>query len=205
MATDSPLPGESRMPEDTSFVSLIRRVRAGDQDAAAELVRHYEPMVRRVVRLRLVHSRLRRQLDSMDICQSVLGSFFVRVALGQYDLHTPEQLLKLLGVMARNKLADQARKHPALPAETLKDKEGPPNLEDVAAPGPSPSRQIVARDLLQQFRARLSEEERQLADRRARGQEWNEIATEVGGQPDALRKKLTRAVDRVARQMGLEV
>ena len=40
----------------------------------------------------------------MDICQSVLGSFFVRAATGQYKLETPEHLLKLLTTMARNKL-----------------------------------------------------------------------------------------------------
>ena len=32
----------------------------------------------------------------MDICQSVMASFFVRAALGQYQLNTPEQLLNLL-------------------------------------------------------------------------------------------------------------
>jgi hypothetical protein len=40
------------VPEETPFAKLMRRVRAGDQDAAAELFREYEPSVRRVVRLR---------------------------------------------------------------------------------------------------------------------------------------------------------
>ena len=56
------------------------------------------------LRVRLVDTRLNRLLDSMDICQSVLASFFVRAALGQYELETPEQLLKLLATMTRNKL-----------------------------------------------------------------------------------------------------
>jgi hypothetical protein len=34
----------------------------------------------------------------------VLGSFFVRAALGQYELNRPEQLFKLLASMAHNKL-----------------------------------------------------------------------------------------------------
>src|SRR5207253_5181912 len=78
------------------FRDLIRRVRAGDEAAAAELVQHYEPYIRRAVRVRLVDPRLKRLVDSVDVCQSVLASFFVRAALGQYDLETPEQLLKLL-------------------------------------------------------------------------------------------------------------
>ena len=78
------------------------RVRAGDEQAATELVRSYEPAIRRAARVRMTDVRLRRVLDSMDICQSVMASFFVRAASGLYDLETPEQLLRLLATMARN-------------------------------------------------------------------------------------------------------
>src|SRR4051794_7874124 len=97
------------MPEPTPYDELIRRVRARDEDAAAELIRRYEPAIRRAVRVRLADARLGSLLDSMDICQSVLKSFFVRAATGQYELETPEQLLKLLATMARNKLTNRAR------------------------------------------------------------------------------------------------
>src|SRR5215475_11805475 len=96
-----------------AFHQLIGRVRNGDEHAAAELVRRYEPAIRRAVRFRLTDPRLRRTCDSMDVCQSVLLSFFVRVGSGQYDLETPEQLLRLLTTMARNKLLNQARQHHA--------------------------------------------------------------------------------------------
>ena len=75
--------------------------------------RRYEPAIRRAARVRLVDTRLNRLLDSMDICQSVLASFFVRTALGQFELETPDQLLKLLATMTRNKLADQVKGHGA--------------------------------------------------------------------------------------------
>src|SRR5208282_5000541 len=100
--------GGHAMSEPEAFQVLIERVRAGDAEAAAELVRRYEPMVRRAARVRLVDPRLGRVLDSMDICQSVMASFFVRAALGQYELNSPDQLLKLLATMARNTLANQA-------------------------------------------------------------------------------------------------
>jgi DNA-directed RNA polymerase specialized sigma24 family protein len=95
------------------FQALLGRVRRGDAEAAAELVRRYEPAIRRAARVRLVDTRLNRLLDSMDICQSVMASFFVRTALGQYELETPEQLLKLLATMTRNKLANQVKVHGA--------------------------------------------------------------------------------------------
>jgi len=65
------------------IADLIARVRAGDQAAAAELVRDYEPHVRRAVRIQLRDPRLRSVFDSADICQSVMASFFARLALGQ--------------------------------------------------------------------------------------------------------------------------
>ena len=83
------------MPEDASFASLIGRVRAGDAAAAAELVRLYEPTIRVIVRRRLTDTAARRLLDSTDICQSVLANFFVRAAAGQFELDTPDQLLRL--------------------------------------------------------------------------------------------------------------
>src|SRR5271167_2878611 len=95
------------MAEELSFVDLVRLVRAGDEAASTELVRRYEPAIRIAVHGRLTDPGLRRLLDSMDICQSVLGNFFVRAAAGQFDLEQPDQLLKLLVVMARNKLRDQ--------------------------------------------------------------------------------------------------
>jgi len=41
------------MPEEVSFADFLDRIRAGDEQAAAELVRQYEPVIRREVRLRL--------------------------------------------------------------------------------------------------------------------------------------------------------
>src|SRR4051794_35097878 len=98
------------MSQDGAFDELIRRVRDGDEAAAVELVRTYEPIVRRFVRVRLAGGRLRQLFDSMDICQEVMGSFFVRVALGQYELESPRNLLNLLVTIARKKLAMKARR-----------------------------------------------------------------------------------------------
>ena len=43
------------MPEsDNAFHDLIRRVRAGNEEAATEIVQRYEPAIRRAVRIRLV-------------------------------------------------------------------------------------------------------------------------------------------------------
>src|SRR5262245_59589702 len=80
--------------EAVELKELIRGVRSGDPEAAAELVRLYEPYVRRAVRVEMRDARLRRVFDSSDFCQSVLASFFVGLAHGQYQLDRPEQLLR---------------------------------------------------------------------------------------------------------------
>ena len=98
------------MSGETSIAELISRIRDGDVQAAEELVRRYEPLIRREVRFRLHDSRLRRGFDSMDVCQSVLASFFLRAAVGEYDLDDPAQLPKLLIKITRNKVASEARR-----------------------------------------------------------------------------------------------
>jgi RNA polymerase sigma-70 factor (ECF subfamily) len=192
------------MAEEQTFRELIHRVRAGDQEAAAELVRRYEPTIRRVARLRLADTRLQRIFDSMDICQSVLGSFFVRMALGQYDLDKPEQLLKLLVSMSHKKVVNYARRAGAARRDYRRAQAGPPEEELLVARDPSPSQQLMVGELVREFRKRMTEEERQLAEQRAAGLDWNQIASERGGRPEALRKQLARAVERVKTELGLE-
>lgn len=184
------------------FAVLISRVRAGDQLAATDLVRRYEPEIRREVRFLLRDPFLRRTFDSMDICQSVMGSFFLRAAMGEYDLGKPEDLIRLLISMTRNKVVDATRRQRA----QRRDHRRSTSIEsvDLAASTPSPSRVAEARELLSAFRDRLNEEERQLADLRLGGMEWADIAAQMGGSPDARRKQLTRAIARVTRELGLE-
>jgi RNA polymerase sigma-70 factor (ECF subfamily) len=190
------------MSETTTFASFIRRIREGDEEAARELVERYEPVIRREVRMRMRDPRLYSRFDWTDICQSVMVSFFSRAALGQYDLEQPDQLPRLLVAMTRHKLAKQVRRHGA-ERRDYRRLEGadPAYLAGQAAAGASPSRLVAGRELLAEFRRRLSDEERLLADLRGQGCEWAEIAAKLGGTPQARRKQLARAIDRVEQDL----
>jgi RNA polymerase sigma factor (sigma-70 family) len=190
------------MSESASFPDFIRRLRAGDEQAAIDLVQRYERVIRCEARLRLTDPKLGRLLDSVDICQSVLASFFVRAAAGQYDLEQPKDLQRLLVRMAYNKVASQARRQSARPADQGRVETS--NLDVLGTVGTDPSRQIASRELLAEVRRRLNDEERQLADLRGQGRSWAEVAAELGGMPEARRKQLTRALDRVSQELGLE-
>ena len=192
------------MAEPEQFAEYLRRLRAGDEQAAVDLVRHYEPLIRRQIRVRLSDPGLSRVMDSADICQSVLGSFFVRAASGQFDLESPEQLLKLLSTMARNKLAGAARRHRAQRRDGGRIEALA--VEEFNLPGreATPSRVFAGREMLATVRELLTDEECRLADLRGQGHNWPHIAMEVGGTPDGRRIQLTRALDRVTRQLGLD-
>ncbi len=187
-----------------SFKELMVRVRAGNQEAAAELVKRYEPAIRRAVRFRLAGSRLASYLDSMDICQSVLASFFVRASVGQYEIQEPGQLVKLLGAMARKKLACQARAQHRQRRDRRRVFGGELDEALIAANEPSPSQNVAGQELILAAERLLSADERQLLTLRKDGLEWNDIAERMGGAPEALRKKLARAVERVAHQLHLD-
>ena len=187
------------MSGEDSFRELIGRVRSGDRAAADELVRLYEPEIRRFIRLQLSGSRLRRTLDSADIFQSVFLNFYVRVMDGQFDLEEPIQFLRLLATMAKNRIIDHGRK----PSARALD--GGSDLWDrVAAGGASPSDAVAQQEILQQVLARLSAEERDLAQKRDEGRSWQDLADEYGETADALRKRLERALGRLCRELNPE-
>ena len=190
------------MSDTPTFASFIQRIRAGDEQAARELVERYQPVIRREVKMRLHNPRLYRRVDWTDISQSVMASFFVRAASGQYELKRPDQLMRLLVVMTRNKLSKQERRHRAYKRDyRLADDREAACLDEKPSADPTPSRLVAGRELLEAFRARLSEEERMLADLRAQGCDWAEISSRFGGTPQGRRMQLARACRRVERQL----
>ncbi len=183
-----------------SFPELIRRVRAGDEEAAAELVRDYGPQVRRAIRLRLTDPRLRKNFDSIDIFQSVLAIFFVKAIGGAFNLDEPTQLVRLLVTMVRHKLVSRSR-------ERCHQKEMNADLdffERFPARDASPSHIVSQEELARALRDQLTEEERRIAEERVAGRTWDEIATEIGGTAEGVRKKMDRAVARVRDHFGLD-
>jgi RNA polymerase sigma factor (sigma-70 family) len=193
------------MSDAASFTDFIQRIRAGDDQAAEELVRRYEPLIRREVRLRIEDERLNRAFDSMDVCQSVLASFFVRAATGQYDLDEPQNLVQLLVTMARNKLASKARlEHRQRRDSRRVTGVSSEVMAELSDGQPSPSEILSRRELLERLRASLTDEERAIADLRGQGLDWEQVAERLGGSGNTRRMQLTRGIERVGRELGLE-
>lgn len=189
------------------FRQLFQRVRAGDPQAAEELVRAYEGEIRRTIRVRMTDSRLRQLVDSVDICQSVLANFFVRAAAGQFDVESPSQLVGLLVTMARNRITDLARRQQS----DRRDGRRTVSLEQLAGPAggmaatdPSPSEIAVGQELLNRVRSLLTTDERPIFEWRTAGHGWDEIAQRLQSQSSTVRMRFVRALDRVSAELGLE-
>jgi RNA polymerase sigma-70 factor (ECF subfamily) len=184
------------MAETSAFHELVTKIRAGDDDAAAELVRLYEPYIRLVVRGRL-HPSLRAQLDSIDIWQSIAAEFFARVASGNFDLDTPEHVRRLLATMALNKLRNKIRGA------------GPGRVslaqgQETIDPHPTPVEEAADRELVRLVYGLLSEEERQLLELRLEKNSWATIAKRLGGTEAGRRMQYNRARARVTAALGLK-
>jgi DNA-directed RNA polymerase specialized sigma24 family protein len=187
------------------FSEWLERVRTGEQRATTEFVRRYEPAIRRVVRLRLSRLQLGRVLDDRDICQAVLGQFFANAAAGRFAIDTHDKLQALLTTMARNKVQDEVRKHSAVRRHHLRVSisVSGEELDQLKGNAPTPSRVVGGRELVEEIQRRFTDEERQLFHERSLGHGWAAIASGRGVRPEAVRKKLTRALNRVFRELGL--
>jgi DNA-directed RNA polymerase specialized sigma24 family protein len=188
------------MSQAPDFEELIRRVRAWDQQAAAEVVRRYEPAVRRAVRL--AGARLGNLLDSMDICRSMMASFFIRATSGQYEPETPARLRRLLTTMGRNKRNARAREQHARRRDSRRVEADDQGEGPFVSAGAGPGTEVAARDLLQEVHRRSLPDERRRLEMKNQGHDRSAIAAELGGGAEARRRRLSRSLDRIAAQLG---
>jgi RNA polymerase sigma factor (sigma-70 family) len=204
------------MASDGSFLALLARARQGDRKAEEELFQRYEPHVRSAVRARLRNRpHLRRLLDSQDIRQEVMVSFFKRLQAGDYEVNGEADLLGLLTTMAFNKLLGQARREGAAkrggnkPVLRLAE-EGP------AAPSSdTPSKMLLKKEEAER-QGKLAARIRELLAREStecqdifrlwldEELEWSEIASRLGGTPEGNRQKYRRARQRIRAQLDQE-
>jgi len=185
------------------FEDLLQRVRAGDDAATTEIFREYQADVKMILRALMRAEWIRRGADPSDIYQSVMASFFIRAALGQYDISGPDQLKALLMTIAKNKVADLARK-PGPRASVVPVGGCGLSGIDPADPAKSPASQVMWKELVQKIRDRFTDAERRVSDLRMMGHSWEEVAAELGERADTVRMRLERALKRISRELNFE-
>jgi len=192
------------MSHESVLSDTIRRAQAGDERAAEELLNIYLPQVRRYVRIRLTPA-LRRQMDSVDVCQSVFGNFFVQLALGKFEIETPAQFVQLLAKMTRNRLINHVENQQAARRDARRLVPTP--VDEMALTGreATASQIVMANEIVEKIRGRMTPEERRICEKRVAGLDWDEIAKEEGKSAEAIRKQHARALQRVSGSLGLSV
>lgn len=180
--------------DDPEFTGLLMRVRAGDEQAARQLLEAFEGELRLMVRVRLPNA-LRNQYDSMDFVQAAWAS--VLVGPGACDAHFegPRQFLRYLSGVVQNKVWEEYRrrtrtkKYELAREERLYVRKGDhEEVREVVAPGPTPSQELQARDRLGQLLAGRSPAEIEVLELRRQGLTFQEIADRTGWHERTVRR-----------------
>lgn len=187
----------------SEFSTLLDRIKAGDPQAVREFVDRYESFLRRTIRYRIDRVGLQAAFDSKDVCQSVLGSFFLRFLAGDFILDSDEAVRNLLVAMTNKKFLmfqrreyadkrDRRRTSSFGETEPLDNNQLPPN------------EQLSHVEIVQRFEKSLNDDERKLYQMRQSGMPWEAIGGELNESPTTLRQRLSRAARRVALELGLD-
>jgi len=180
------------MPTSEDFPNLLARVRQGDEAAVAELVRRYEPEVRRVAHARL-GTALRPYLDSMDLVQSIHRSLLVGLRQNRFDFATPENLIALAVTMVRRKVARLWRRLQVGPQRAA-------NVESlllqIGSASDDPAQAAQYQDQVRRVLDGLPDLDRRLIELRLQGCSTAEAAAQVGVDSAVLRVRLQRLRER---------
>lgn len=179
------------------FRALIRRVRAGSQEAGWELVERYASHILRVVRRRLSRE-IRPKFDSMDFVQAVWMSFFNEPGkICSFD--RPEALVAFLATVARNKVIEENRRRLEYRKHAVKNE---CSLEKLTEHGfdafghhASPSQFAMARERWEEMVEQLPEKYRQMIQLRYEGMSLEEIAAVLGVNERTVRRLFQRIAD----------
>lgn len=181
----------------TGLVDLLAR---GDDRAAAEVFRAYEPYLRMVVRQRLT-PRLRTKFDSVDIVQSVWVDVLDHVRDGARRFDGPAQLKNFLVRATLNRFIDRIRTH-----RRAVDRERPMRSDEVGqvadARGVSPSQVEQAEELWHRMLDLCPPAHRELLRMKRQGLSNSEIADRTGLNPGSVRRILAQLASRLARETG---
>jgi RNA polymerase sigma factor (sigma-70 family) len=197
------------MAQSDSFGDLIARLRSGDPEAASFLIQQYAGRLLALARARL-DSVMRQKVDPEEVVQSALGSFFPRLAGGQFELENWEGLWSLLVTITLRKCgkkirqfhraARDVRREVAVPLAFGEDR---PAWE-VLASEPTPSEAAVLTEMVEQLMRGLDGRDRQIVELRLQGYTLAEISAQVGRTEHSIEGVLRRVRKRLQRQRDQE-
>ncbi len=194
------LPRDAVMAEQNSFLKNLDRLQAGDNAAAAEVVRRYHHRLLALARSRLARG-LQPKLDPEDVVQSVYKSFFHRQALGQFELASWDNLWTLLTLLTIRKCASRAEYFQAA-CRSVECEAAPapqsssPSWEPAAA-GPTPEEEAMLAETLDVLLGGLEPWEREIVTLSLQGY----LVAEISARTGRAERTVERVRGRVRRQL----
>ncbi len=171
------------MTERSSFEELMKRLEAGDHQAAAEVFQRFGNRLIGLARSKL-DEKFRQKVDPEDILQSVWKSFFRRHADGQYELDDWDSLWSLLVVITLRKCGHKVEHFTAARRDinreqTTKTEEARSTWR-VVAREPTPSHATMLTETVEQVICELDDEhKRQIFELSLQGHSAEEISQET--------------------------
>jgi RNA polymerase sigma factor (sigma-70 family) len=197
MDVNEPLPNG-----DNEIAGFLKRIQAGDEAAARELLTRYESEVRLVVRRQLPRL-LRSRFDSLDFLQSVWGSFFRKVRSGPAEFEDSRHLVAFLARAAKNKVIDEYRRAGSRKQDMRREEplwvDG--RAKEVPAEIDSPSELAQAREVFGRLRALVPEDRRTIVELKAEGLSSRDIGERLG----ISERTVQRVLEDLRRRAGSEL
>jgi RNA polymerase sigma factor (sigma-70 family) len=179
---------------------LLQRLRSGDEAAAAQVYRAYEPFLRRVVRRRLP-TQAQARFDSGDVLQSVWADLLPGLREARWRFADAGQLRAFLIRVVQNRLYDRSRR--AL-RQTTQEEPLAALPEEPPAAQPRPSEHAQAIATWERLLAYCPPEHHDVLRLRRAGLTFQEIADAVGMHEGSVRRVVRELARRVAFAPGGE-
>jgi RNA polymerase sigma factor (sigma-70 family) len=177
---------------------LVKKWRAGDQEAARQIYDRYVERLLALARRRLGH-RVSSRVDPEDVLQSVFRTFFQRVKAGRFQIDDEDDLCKLLMRITVHKTLRKiaaetaAKRDPRREASTGADSED--RLYDLCDREPTPDEAVDFLDQLEHLLGKFTPQQRQILEMRLQGFNNDEIAQKLGTYDRRIRRVLERIRD----------
>lgn len=175
-----------------SDLTLVRRLRNGEGDAASDLYLRYADRLHRLAR-KQTSAELARRVEPEEIVQSVFRTFFRRVSTGVYSVPEGKELWGLFLVIALNKIRHAAVYHRA----ARRDIRRTTSADDLAASAYILEDQVadstaltVLQLVIDDITSKLAEVKREMIRLRIEGFEIEEIAQRTGRSSRSVERTL---------------
>jgi RNA polymerase sigma-70 factor (ECF subfamily) len=196
-------PHEERiaMTPENSFVELIARLQARDDDAATRVFQRFACRLIGLARLHL-KGRLRQKVDPEDLLVSAFRSFVLRHAEGQFDLQGWDSLWALLSVITVRKCKRWSAHFHAKKRDIEREVRAGSGAEGSGAPelfaaDPSPAEAAALADLVEQLLRELGKRNGEILSLALQGFSASEIANQLDRPTRIVRRVLERVKQRL--------